>query len=243
MTIKSTICAVPECDNPRDLKQRSSLCIMHRVRRSRFKSLNLPTNLNEIKISFEDLKINYNSKSKGKVCCISNCTTKVYKHGKICSKHHWRKRKFGSYDLPNHIGEPSIPIIIKLPPGIVNKWKKHGYLKIEETYERKYKQNTHYKCKQCILSLNIKRKYEGMNNLDDYESLLKLQKGCCAICKGQNNTTRNGKIKRFNIDHCHKTNKVRALLCSFCNSLIGYAKDEIEILESAITYLKSHQWD
>jgi len=57
------------------------------------------------------------------------------------------------------------------------------------------------------------------------------------MCKGNNTVTRNGKIKRFAIDHDHQTGKVRGLLCGFCNALIGYAKDDISILKSAIKYL------
>jgi len=39
------------------------------------------------------------------------------------------------------------------------------------------------------------------------------------------------------VDHCHNTNKVRELLCSACNILLGKAKDNISILQSAINYL------
>ena len=242
MAITSTTCQAPNCNNPRDLKQRSSLCIMHRVRRSRFKSYNLPSEgsqeVPEIN-SFE--KIERNTKSKGKICCISNCKGKIYNHGTICSKHHWRKRRFNSYDLPDHQGEPSQPVITKLPDGIVYRCTTHGDLSLEDVYLKKYKENTHYKCKKCIASLHIKIKYKGMNGLDDYDLMLAKQDGVCAICKRQNTTTRNGQIKRFAIDHCHNSKEVRGLLCAFCNALIGYARDNIQTLEAATAYLKLHQ--
>jgi len=119
----------------------------------------------------------------------------------------------------------------------VQKCKKHGNLTIDEVYSRPYKQTIYYKCKKCILSLNIKRKYEGMNSLDDYERMLLKQRGVCGLCKGKNNSTRNGKIKRFSIDHDHKTGKVRKLLCNFCNSMLGYARDNPLLLSDAIIYL------
>ncbi len=241
MAIKSKICSVPECNNQRDFKQRSSLCLMHRMRRSRFKSFNHPNNPNEFKSSYEELDIKYDSKATGKMCCVTNCPTRVWGHGTICSKHRWRKKKYGSYDLPDHIGKPNEPIIISFPDGIVYNCKIHGHLQIQDTYQKKYNDNIHYKCKTCMLNKNIKRKYQGMNDLNDYDRMLSGQNHCCAICKGQNTTTRNGVIKRFAIDHDHSNQKVRGLLCAFCNALIGYAKDNIETLQSAIDYLKSHK--
>lgn len=41
------------------------------------------------------------------------------------------------------------------------------------------------------------------------------------------------------IDHCNKTNKVRALLCQFCNSGLGFFEDDISIMKKAIKYLKT----
>jgi len=40
------------------------------------------------------------------------------------------------------------------------------------------------------------------------------------------------------MDHCHKTNKIRGLLCGKCNSAIGFFDDDTELLEKAIDYLK-----
>jgi len=42
MAIKSDFCKVEDCEKPRDKSQGSSMCIMHRVRWSRFKSHDLP---------------------------------------------------------------------------------------------------------------------------------------------------------------------------------------------------------
>lgn len=74
--------------------------------------------------------------------------------------------------------------------------------------------------------------------LEEYGAILKSQKGVCAICK-------DAQIKYKNksdlcIDHNHNTNKVRGLLCHACNRALGMLKDDIKILESAISYLKKH---
>jgi hypothetical protein len=235
MAIISTKCQFKDCNNLRDIKRRSSLCAMHRTRKSRGM-------LTDEENKFYEA-IKRDTKATGKICCVTNCKTQVYHHGNVCSKHRWRIKKYGQYDLPKHQGQPNTLKLPTLPEGIVVECKKHGYLKKEETYPRFYKgkENSHY-CKICVIDLNRKNKYGLTNGELEYEQLLTTQNGRCAICKtDKNNTTRSGKIKKFNIDHCHKTNKVRALLCSFCNSLLGYVKDSIEILESAINYLKKHQ--
>ena len=48
-----------------------------------------------------------------------------------------------------------------------------------------------------------------------YKEMLTNQGGVCAICKSDN-TGRRG-AKRFSVDHCHNTGKVRGLLCHKCN--------------------------
>ena len=55
----------------------------------------------------------------------------------------------------------------------------------------------------------------------------------CAICGREFND----KLKAF-VDHDHITNKVRGLLCTHCNTLLGMSKDSIEILNKAIEYLQ-----
>jgi hypothetical protein len=39
------------------------------------------------------------------------------------------------------------------------------------------------------------------------------------------------------VDHCHKTGKVRGLLCRQCNTGLGNFRDNTELLKSAIKYL------
>ena len=40
------------------------------------------------------------------------------------------------------------------------------------------------------------------------------------------------------VDHCHETNRVRGLLCGRCNSTIGYAKNNPQILRALADYLE-----
>jgi hypothetical protein len=65
--------------------------------------------------------------------------------------------------------------------------------------------------------------------LDDYKSLCEKQGFRCKICKR--------KTELF-VDHNHKTDEVRGLLCRKCNLGIGYLEDNIDSLISAIKYLQ-----
>ncbi len=95
-------------------------------------------------------------------------------------------------------------------------------------------------CKVCReRSKHIKRRY-GIN-IKEYNELLELQGGKCKIC----NTDKPGRAtdKFFTIDHCHKTLKVRGLLCHKCNTALGLFDDDIERIEIAINYLKGNTHD
>ncbi len=42
-------------------------------------------------------------------------------------------------------------------------------------------------------------------------------------------------------DHCHNTGEFRGWICVRCNFMIGYAKDKVKILQSAIKYLEKNE--
>ena len=75
----------------------------------------------------------------------------------------------------------------------------------------------------------------------EYESMLEAQNYKCAICgKDASESKRGDKIESLHIDHCHKTKKIRGLLCHTCNTGLGHFKDKIENLLKAIDYLHKH---
>ena len=74
--------------------------------------------------------------------------------------------------------------------------------------------------------------YKNRYNLTDekVESLLKDSNGKCEIC--------NTETKLF-VDHCHKKQSYRGLLCRSCNLMLGYAKDNVETLLAGAKYIQS----
>lgn len=70
---------------------------------------------------------------------------------------------------------------------------------------------------------------------EQYLAMLTEQNSCCKICHTHQDENTHGYLY---VDHCHTTNIVRGLLCRSCNSMLGMAKDDIDILTNAIKYLK-----
>ena len=71
--------------------------------------------------------------------------------------------------------------------------------------------------------------------LAEYSLMLKNQENKCLIC-------RDTQLKRpLVVDHSHKTNKVRGLLCYKCNVALGLLRENEEIILSMLSYIKTHE--
>ena len=68
---------------------------------------------------------------------------------------------------------------------------------------------------------------------EEYAQLLQQQQSCCGICREQ---------KPLSIDHCHKTMKVRGLLCRTCNLALGLYERlrELGDVEAYLAHTTSH---
>lgn len=77
---------------------------------------------------------------------------------------------------------------------------------------------------------------------EQYDALLQQQGGACAICGEAEPPAhgRTGKQFRLSVDHCHKTGRVRGLLCQKCNRAMGLLGDDPILVRNAIGYLKHH---
>ena len=79
-------------------------------------------------------------------------------------------------------------------------------------------------------------------SLETYRQISEAQGGVCAIChKPETHLDRSGQPRQLCVDHCHKSGKIRQLLCNRCNAILGRAEDDSEILVKMAEYLKKHK--
>lgn len=62
------------------------------------------------------------------------------------------------------------------------------------------------------------------------------QNNKCAICERDGETLKKG----LSVDHCHRTGKVRSLLCTHCNTGLGRYFDNPILLMKAARYIINH---
>lgn len=84
-------------------------------------------------------------------------------------------------------------------------------------------------CKDCVNEQTKRAKHY-------YPILVEQQGAKCTIC----GVTEEDNGKRLAVDHCHKTGKVRGLLCDNHNHGIGKFNEDIELMKKAIQYLEKH---
>jgi hypothetical protein len=110
------------------------------------------------------------------------------------------------------------------------------------------KLNRSSECRECFkFRITTDRRVKGkspntkmQNGLITYkerDKFLLVQNNSCFIC----GTEFNESIKPC-VDHCHTTGQVRGLLCSLCNSGLGFFKDDVYRLVRAIEYISNPKW-
>lgn len=106
----------------------------------------------------------------------------------------------------------------------------------------KHKQNTRWLSRTPKKRLEQHLKYKYGITPQDFADAFKKQDGKCSICTKElpNLLTYEDKQRDYAIDHNHETGAFRGILCLNCNSLLGMAQDNTEILKSAITYLEQN---
>ncbi len=130
---------------------------------------------------------------------------------------------------------------------------------LEDYYSSKAsKDGKSWRCKECdknttlesrrqrwkkarVQQRNANRKAKYGITEEEFSKIFQDQKGLCACCEVEltdDFVARHSKTKLV-IDHCHKTGKVRGLLCTMCNKGIGLLGDNAEGLHKAYTYLKT----
>lgn len=123
----------------------------------------------------------------------------------------------------------------------INKDRKKTQMKDMDKYREKMRIKMAKTRKRISLDPERSKKYKDKRRdwmiqhrygitSDKFNELSLIQENKCIICGNE--------VSLLFIDHCHLTNRVRGLLCDQCNIGLGAFKDNVEILEKAIEYLK-----
>jgi hypothetical protein len=100
------------------------------------------------------------------------------------------------------------------------------------TYKKKNKE----KVIQTKMNGNLRRNY-GFSE-KQYNEMLINQGSRCAICRSFPKITKT--CHRLSVDHCHVTKNIRGLLCNSCNLGLGKFKDNPDLIEQALLYLRKN---
>lgn len=119
----------------------------------------------------------------------------------------------------------------------LREYNKNWYTQNRDTIlkhtKQRYRQLKHVRDRRHFCSLS--RTLKVCITSKFCQTLLRKQNYRCAICRAK----KPGVLtKRFALDHCHKTNKIRGFLCRKCNVALGSFDDSVKLLKSAIRYLK-----
>lgn len=126
------------------------------------------------------------------------------------------------------VREDGVPLCVALGcHRICSRKRGGGYLQMCDFHRRKYHDRPD-KLRKKRQEGRL-RKY-GISD-PEYQKMIETQQGLCAICHTRPGTA---------IDHCHRTGKVRALLCVGCNAGMGHFQENLEWMKSAIEYLKQY---
>ncbi|MER6288195.1 endonuclease VII domain-containing protein [Streptomyces sviceus] len=91
------------------------------------------------------------------------------------------------------------------------------------------------RCNTCRAAQNrrdhLKRQY-GLTEAERDE-LIASQGGVCCICLA---------AVPEHVDHCHKTGRVRGVLCFSCNAALGQFKDRPDAIRRAAAYVEGIAW-
>lgn len=88
-------------------------------------------------------------------------------------------------------------------------------------------------------SYRLKTKY-GLT-IEQRDGLLSSQEGRCALPHCRARVSFDGKWRTregAHVDHCHKTGRVRGILCTNCNQALGKLGDSLEALQAVVEYLR-----
>ena len=123
-------------------------------------------------------------------------------------------------------------------------WYKERRQQRTDRERERYNTDPEFRAKRCAdkaanrdrskeYAREVRRQY-GIT-IEDVQKMTEAQENKCAICQET--------MTKPHVDHCHKSGRVRAILCAACNKGLGCFKDNALLLESAMHYIYEHALD
>lgn len=95
----------------------------------------------------------------------------------------------------------------------------------------------HSRCKRC--SIEGAREQQVLKTygltMVQYQNYFDAARGVCGLCGKTPIRSSN-----LELDHCHKTGKVRGVLCGSCNKGLGFLQDNPDLLRRAAIWIEQH---
>jgi hypothetical protein len=96
---------------------------------------------------------------------------------------------------------------------------------------KRYARN--WKARELVKTPDRFRNYHFVNDygitVEERNAKAEQQNSCCMICR---------RMLPLEVDHDHDTEQIRDLLCRPCNLAVGLIREDIEIAENLVAYLK-----
>lgn len=109
-------------------------------------------------------------------------------------------------------------------------YRKAHYIKNQEKYKEKARR---WECLNPDKQLANDLKRYGLT-IESYTNMVDEQSNKCLICLSP------PERGRLRVDHCHKSGKVRGLLCSQCNLALGNIKENLKAAKRLVKYINTH---
>ena len=106
-------------------------------------------------------------------------------------------------------------------------------------YDKKYREKNRQRVNRNARNWAIKNRHKVRKiqldwlygiSVEAYNDMVLKQDNKCALCFKPSN-------RRLDVDHDHKTGKIRGLLCGKCNKGLGLFYDDIDVFKRAVVYL------
>lgn len=144
--------------------------------------------------------------------------------------------RFGSEGSVYHGGpgtKPGTRLIGDRPLTPAERARRHYHSDPKKAYEtkRRWECANPEKVRLAKRRRTLKQRYGLTPEL--FDEIFLTQGKRCAICRSDEPFTSKG----WQVDHCHKTGRVRGILCTHCNRMLAGAVDNPRHLLQAVDYL------